>query len=167
MEQLVPAVTTLFHVSGEVALNTEQVINNKKVSDHHAIIPTSTVASVNLEALPKGEQEILRLISIRLLAAVSEPYRFVETTVTAECAGEVFTSKGKAVLSDGWKGIVNQFFPEKTISERTVPDTETDAVFPVTKAEIKEGKTTPPKHFTDVIFCERKEWIGIEERSSA
>jgi len=167
LEQLVPVVATLFHVNGEVVLNGEQVINSKKVSDHHAIIPTSTVASVNLEALPKGEQEILRLISIRLLAAVSEPYRFVETTVTAECAGEVFTSKGKAVLSDGWKGIVNQFFPEKTISERTVPDTETDAVFPVTKAEIKEGKTTPPKHFTDVIFCERKEWIGIEERSSA
>ena len=146
LEQLIPTVSSLFHVSGEVVLHSEQVINNKKVSDHHAIIPTKSGASVNLETLPKGEQEILRLISIRLLAAVGEPYRFVETTVTAECAGEVFTSKGKVVLSEGWKGIVNQFFPEKTISERTVPDTETDAVFPVTKAEIKEGKTTPPKH---------------------
>jgi len=167
LEQLVPAVTTLFHVSGEVALNTEQVINNKKVSDHHAIIPTKSVSSVNLETLPKGEQEILRLISIRLLAAVSEPYRFVETTVTAECAGEVFTSKGKVVVSEGWKGIVNQFFPEKASPEKTISNTETDAVVPVTSAQIKEGKTTPPKHFTDVIFCERKEWIGIEERSSA
>lgn len=163
LEQLVPAVATLFHVSGEVALNTEQVINNKKVSDHHAIIPTNTVASVNLEALPKGEQEILRLISIRLLAAVGEPYRFVETTVTAECAGEVFTSKGKAVLSEGWKGIVNQFFPEKTTSERTVPDTETDAIFPVTKAEIKEGKTTPPKHFTEDLLLQAMETACADE----
>lgn len=163
LEQLVPVVATLFHVNGEVILNGEQVINRKKVSDHHAIIPTSTVASVNLEALPKGEQEILRLISIRLLAAVGEPYRFVETTVTAECAGEVFTSKGKAVLSDGWKGIVNQFFPEKTISERTVPDTETDAVFPVTKAEIKEGTTTPPKHFTEDLLLQAMETACADE----
>ena len=118
---------------------------------------------MNLEALPKGEQEILRLISIRLLAAVGEPYRFVETTVTAECAGEVFTSKGKAVLSDGWKGIVNQFFPEKTISERTVPDTETDVVFPVTKAEIKEGKTTPPKHFTEDLLLQAMETACADE----
>ena len=163
LEQLVPVVATLFHVNGEVVLNGEQVINSKKVSDHHAIIPTSTVASVNLEALPKGEQEILRLISIRLLAAVGEPYRFVETTVTAECAGEVFTSKGKAVLSEGWKGIVNQFFPEKTISGRTVPDTETDAVFPVTKAEIKEGKTTPPKHFTEDLLLQAMETACADE----
>ena len=160
MEQLVPAVTTLFHVSGEVALNTEQVINNKKVSDHHAIIPTKSVSSVNLETLPKGEQEILRLISIRLLAAVSVPYRFVETTVTAECAGEIFTSKGKVVVSEGWKGIVNQFFPEKASPEKTITNTEADAVVPVTKAEIKEGKTTPPKHFTEAICCER----GIRNR---
>ena len=157
LEQLVPVVATLFHVSGEVALNTEQVINNKKVSDHHAIIPTITVASVNLETLPKGEQEILRLISIRLLAAVGEPYRFIEATVTAECAGEVFASKGKAVLSEGWKGIVNQFFPEKASPEKTISNTETDAVVPVTSAQIKEGKTTPPKHFTEDLLLQAME----------
>lgn len=163
LEQLVPAVTTLFHVSGEVALNTEQVINNKKVSDHHAIIPTKSVSSVNLETLPKGEQEILRLISIRLLAAVSEPYRFVETTVTAECAGEVFTSKGKVVVSEGWKGIVNQFFPEKASPEKTISNTETDAVVPVTSAQIKEGKTTPPKHFTEDLLLQAMETACADE----
>ena len=163
LAQLVPAVTALFHVSGEVVLHTEQVINNQKVSDHHAIIPTITVANVNLETLPKGEQEILRLISVRLLAAVGEPYRFVETTVTAECAGEVFTSKGKVVVSEGWKGIVNQFFPEKTSSERTVPDTVTDAVVPVTSAQIKEGKTTPPKHFTEDLLLQAMETACADE----
>ena len=163
LEQLVPTVTALFHVSSEVVLNGEQVINNKKVSDHHAIIPTSTVASVNLEALPKGEQEILRLISIRLLAAVGEPYRFVETTVTAECAGEVFTSKDKAVLSEGWKGIVNQFFPEKVSPEKMISNTETDAVVPIMSAEIKEGKTTPPKHFTEDLLLQAMEAACADE----
>ena len=163
LEQLVPAVTALFHVSGEVVLNGEQVINSKKVSDHHAIIPTKSVSSVNLEILSKGEQEILRLISIRLLAAVGEPYRFIETTVTAECAGEVFTSKGKVVVSEGWKGIVNQFFPEKTTPERTIPDTVTDAVVPVTSAQIKEGKTTPPKHFTEDLLLQAMETACADE----
>ena len=163
LEQLVPAVTALFHVSGEVVLNGEQVINSKKVSDHHALIPTKSVSSVNLEILSKGEQEILRLISIRLLAAVGEPYRFIETTVTAECAGEVFTSKGKVVVSEGWKGIVNQFFPEKTTPERTIPDTVTDAVVPVTSAQIKEGKTTPPKHFTEDLLLQAMETACADE----
>ena len=163
LAQLVPAVTALFHVSGEVVLHTEQVINNQKVSDHHAIIPTITVANVNLETLPKGEQEILRLISIRLLAAVGEPYRFVETTVTAECAGEVFTSKGKVVVSEGWKGIVNQFFPEKASPEKTISNTETNAVVPVTSAEIKEGKTTPPKHFTEDLLLQAMETACADE----
>ena len=163
LAQLVPAVTALFHVSGEVVLHTEQVINNQKVSDHHAIIPTITVANVNLETLPKGEQEILRLILIRLLAAVGEPYRFVETTVTAECAGEVFTSKGKVVVSEGWKGIVNQFFPEKASLEKTIPNTETDAVVPVTSAQIKEGKTTPPKHFTEDLLLQAMETACADE----
>lgn len=163
LEQLVPTVTALFHVSSEVVLNGEQVINNKKVSDHHAIIPTKSVVSVDLETLPKGEQEILRLISIRLLAAVGEPYRFVETTVTAECAGEVFTSKDKAVLSEGWKGIVNQFFPEKVSPEKMISNTETDAVVPIMSAEIKEGKTTPPKHFTEDLLLQAMEAACADE----
>ena len=163
LEQLIPAVTAQYQVSGEITLNCDQVINGKKVSDHHAIIPTSMVAGINLETLPKGEQGILRLICARLLAAVGDPYRFVETTTIAECAGEVFTAKGKVLVKAGWKGIVNQFFPEKTIPEGTDSDVKTDAVIPITGAEVKEGKTTPPKHFTEDLLLQAMETACADE----
>ena len=161
--QLIPAVTALYQVSGEITLNCDQVINSKKVSDHHAIIPTNMVAGINLETLPKGEQRILRLICARLLAAIGDPYRFVEATTTAECAGEVFTAKGKVLVKAGWKGIVNQFFPEKTIPESTDFDVKKDALIPITGAEVKEGKTTPPKHFTEDLLLQAMETACADE----
>jgi len=160
LEQLVPNVAALFHVTGEVPVLSQQVVNNQKVSDHHAIIPTLTLDSRALEGLPKGELEILKLISVRLISAVGTPYCFTETTVTAECAGEVFTFKGKTVANDGWKGIITQFFPEKGQGQPELAHMDADAVIPFSKASIKEGKTTPPRHFTEAICCER----GIRNR---
>ena len=69
----------------------------------HAILPTRSMLQADLEALPKGEQNVLKLIIARTLMAVSRPFRYLETLLTTECAGEEFTAKGKEVLEEGWK----------------------------------------------------------------
>lgn len=157
-----------FPEAGTVSANAGQVINSKKVTDHHAIIPTKEVQNGTLSELPKGELEILKLIAKRLLSAVSAPCRYAETTAEIFCGGTAFTAKGKTVLSAGWKGMEEKCgSKKKNDKESILPHLQENTTLPLLSAEVKEGKTTPPKHFTDVIFCERKEWIGIEERSSA
>ena len=74
-----------------------QVCDNRKVSDHHAIVPTKTATGVNIGELPTGEREILRLVALSLLRAVCPAYRYTETAVTAECGGHSFTAKGREI----------------------------------------------------------------------
>ncbi len=96
-----------------VPVNAAQVINGKKVSDHHAIIPTKTLESADLAALPSGELAVLDLIALRLVCAVGDPCRYSETTVTLECAGHQFKSKGKTVADPGWRAYVSAADGEK------------------------------------------------------
>ena len=159
-----------FAVEEPVPIHVQQVINGSKVTDHHALLPTKSMAKADLAALPAGERNVLRLIATRLLCAVGEPYCYVETTLTTICTGEEFTTKGRVVLSDGWKAVERKMLGEllgKQKEQAVLPDVQEQSQCSVASAELKEGQTSPPKHFTDVIFCERKEWIGIEERSSA
>lgn len=102
---LVSAVAGAFSVGEAVPVHAEQVINNSKVSDHHALLPTASMVQADFSALPAGELSVLRLIAARLLCAMGEPHRCAETVLTTICAGEEFTAKGKVVLDEGWKGI--------------------------------------------------------------
>ena len=100
--------------------------------------------------------------------AVGDSHRYAETVIELDCGGAKFSAKGKTVLEDGWKALVKKNRSTRSDEkEQELPSVSSGAELKVNRTEIKEGKTTPPKHFTDVIFCERKEWIGIEERSSA
>ena len=155
-----------FAVEEPFPIHVQQVINGSKVTDHHALLPTKSMANADLAALPAGERNVLRLIAARLLCAVGEPYCYAETTLTTICAGEEFTAKGKVVLSEGWKAVERKMLGKQK-EPAVLPDVQEQSRCSVSGAELKEGQTSPPKHFTDVIFCERKEWIGIEERSSA
>ena len=95
----------VFAVEESLPIHVQQVINGGKVTDHHALLPTKSMANADLAALPAGERNVLRLISARLLCAVGEPHRYAETTLTTICAEEEFFAKGKVVLSDGWKAM--------------------------------------------------------------
>ena len=134
-------------------MSMEQVIDNSKVSDHHAIITTMSVKDCDIYGLPFGEREILLLIALRLVCAVGNSCRYAETIITARCNGAVFTAKGKTVLEDGWKAAEKLYLISK---KEHIPVEKEIALPPVirgevfsTKAMIKEGKTCPPKHFTD------------------
>lgn len=87
LPELVSGTAKMFGIEENVPVYPAQVINSKKVSDHHAIIPTRELRKCKLDELPKGKRSVLQLISARLLAAVGEPYRYAETTVQAECGG--------------------------------------------------------------------------------
>ena len=89
----------------EAVPRTRRTVSREKVTDHHAILPTRSMLQADLEALPKGEQNVLKLIIARTLMAVSKPFRYLETMLTTECAGEEFTAKGKEVLEEGWKAV--------------------------------------------------------------
>ena len=137
----------------EPSIFMEQVTDNGKVSDHHAIIPTMNIQDCDLYSLPFGEREVLLLISLRLACAVSESCKYEETTVTAIVSGAEFTAKGKTILSEGFRGIEKRYLAmqkdkQPVEKEKVLPSITTGQTFDA-KAMIKEGKTSPPKHFTD------------------
>ena len=142
----------VFAVEKTLPIHVRQVINGSKVTDHHALLPTKSMANADLAALPVGERNVLRLIAARLLCAVGEPHRYAETTLTTECAGEEFTAKGKVVLSEGWKAVERKMLGEllgKQKEQATLPDVQEQSQCSIVVAELKEGQTTPPKHFTE------------------
>ena len=159
---------TAFHfgVTGEIPIHAKQVINSKKVSDHHAILPTRSMANADLSSLPAGEAHVLRLVTARLLAAVGEPYRYAETTVQMECAGTVFTAKGKTVLAEGWKAVERAVLGDTAEKDKEkleiLPEVQGQETLPVLDAQLKEGKTSPPKHFTEDTLLSAMETAGKE-----
>ena len=150
-----------FAVEEPLPIHVQQVINGIKVTDHHALLPTKSMAKADLAALPAGERNILRLIAARLLCAVGEPHRYAETTLTTICAGENFSSKGKVVLSDGWKAMERKMLGKQ--KEPTVlPDVQEQSQCSVAGAELKEGQTSPPKHFTEDTLLSAMQAAGAD-----
>ena len=149
---LMSAAAGAFDVHEAVPVHAEQAINNSKVGDHHALLPTASVAQADFSALPAGELSILRLITVRLLCAVGEPHRYAETTLTTICAGKEFSAKGKVVLDEGWKGIERKMLDDlldKKKEPAALPDVQEQSECGIAGAELKEGQTSPPKHFTE------------------
>ena len=136
-----------------------------KVSDHHAIIPTKTMCSANLTELPSGEKAILQLIAVRLLCAAASDHRYAEDTIVLTCGGEEFSKKIKTVLFGGWKDIWQRFYPVKDKEKEayTGPTLSPDTLVSLTQAEIKEGKTTAPKRFTEDTLLSAMETAGAED----
>ncbi len=160
-----------FAAGMEISCNAAQVINDKKVTDHHAVIPTQNLRTTDLNSLPVGERAILELVALRLLCAVGQPYEYAETMVTLECAGYPFTAKGRAVLKPGFKELEGRY--RSSLKNAPEPDKDTDAkalplvsegqTFEVMVPGIKEGKTSPPKHFTEDSLLAAMETAGAKD----
>ena len=165
---LVNAIAKAMPFAKGIAITAEiqQVICDGKVTDHHAIIPTMTVWEADLLALPAGERSILYLIATRLLCAVGHKHDYEETTITMECTGAEFTAKGRTELHPGWRTLdtvckaMLKGKAEKDDVEKPLPIVTDGEVLELISASVKEGKTSPPKHFTEAICCER----GIRNR---
>ncbi len=134
-----------------VVPRTRRTVNRDKVTDHHAILPTRSMLQADLDALPAGERNILKLIIAQTLMAVSKPFRYLETMLTTECAGEEFIAKGKEILDEGWKAVERKVLADILNRKQeltTLPDVE-ESECAILSAALKEGQTTPPKHFTE------------------
>lgn len=118
---LIASVAGKFGYAGEAPrtepVRSASVFDSSKVSDHHAIIPTKTMAGSDITGLSAGEKAVLQLISASLLCAAAEDHRYAEITVKLSSGAEKFTRKGKTVLVPGWKAIWQHFYPEKKKDE--------------------------------------------------
>ena len=154
-----------FAVEEPFPIHVQQVINGSKVTDHHALLPTKSMAKADLAALPAGERNVLRLIAARLLCAVGEPYCYAETTLTTICAGAEFTAKGKVVLSEGWKVVERKMLGEllgKQKEPAVLPDVQEQSQCSVAGAELKEGQTSPPKAYTEDTLLSAMQAAGAD-----
>ena len=153
-----------------ISCDAAAVINDKKVTDHHAVIPTRNIREADLSALPVGERAILELVALRLLCAVAPPYIYDETSVTVECAGAGFTAKGRMVKQSGWRALdaayrasMKNVEPDKEAEDKALPELTEGQELPVAGAAVKEGKTTPPKHFTEDTLLSAMETAGKDD----
>lgn len=147
--------------------DTFYLFNNEKVTDHHAIIPTVQIERIRLDELPGGERSILQLIICKLLCAVNEPYAYETVTAVFERGDTKFTTKGRTVISEGWKDIDCLFrsYIGDDNSERE-DDTSIDITEGQTinvTASINEGYTSPPKAYTEDTLLSAMETAGAKE----
>lgn len=161
-----------FTVKTDFTPDIRHVVNNKKVSDHHAIIPTLASTKTNIKGCSIEERSIYYLIAQRLLCASAEPMRYSERTVTAECEGTEFTAKGKTIIHNGWTAI-EEAFSSMVIAKKKKDEEDEPMIIP---KNAKEGKTissvtsdvtehftSPPKPYTEDTLLSAMERAGNGE----
>ena len=145
------------------------LVNNKEVSDHHALIPTLELEKADVPGLPVGERNILLLVCCKLLCAAAEPFVYEAVTATFDCGGHTFTVKGKQVLSQGWRAIQEVFRsslkekPGDEDSESVLPALTEGQVFESVAASVTEHFTSPPKPYTEDTLLSAMENAGKED----
>ena len=138
-----------------------KVINNSKVSGHHAIIPTSSIATAALSSLPSGERNILTLIATKLICATAPAHKYEAVKLTGICNGTEFTATGRTVLDMGWKRFIRQTDKDKK-AENALPAVSEGQTFIVTASK-GEHFTTPPKPYTEDTLLSAMERAGNED----
>ena len=165
--ELVSVIQQSFQIQADVPapVNAAQVINSKKVTDHHAIIPTKTAASYDISSLPSGEQAILTMLAVRLICAVGTPCLYAETVVEAECAGQKFRTKGKTATDIGWRRYAGKPSEEaeKNAGASELPELSEGMTLELARVDLKEGKTSPPKRFTEDLLLSAMESASLDE----
>ena len=143
-------------------------VNDKKVSDHHAIIPTMEVEKADIKALPLGERNLFLLVCYKLLCASAEPYVYEAVTATFDCGGYSFAAKGKRILSEGWREIDRIFhasLKEKPTDGNggTLPDFTEGQTFDGAEVAVTEHFTQPPKPYTEDTLLSAMENAGKDD----
>ena len=163
-----------FMAGAEFTPDVSRMLDSKKVSDHHAIIPTMELAKADFAALPESERNILTLAGVRLLFAAAEPHIYEAVTAVFSCAGTEFTAKGKTVLAAGWKELEKRYRatlkakPDADEDEAAglaleVPDFAEGQQFDNPAVAVTEHDTTPPKQHTEATLLSAMERAGNEE----
>ena len=145
------------------------LVNDRKVSDHHAIIPTLELEKADLSELTVGERNTLLLVCRELLCAAAEPYMYEAVTAAFDCGGHTFTAKGRHILSEGWREIDRIFRaslkeqPEDEAEPIALPDFTEGQTFDQVDASVTEHFTAPPKAYTEDTLLAAMETAGKED----
>ena len=171
-DDMAEGVTAVIHLSAKIPPfdtapdyfpEISTLINNGKVSDHHAIIPTLEIEKAELKILPTGELNILKLIICRLLCAAAEPYVYEISAAEFECGENKFTAQGKTVVSLGYKAIEKLLCNTDNDNSVHIPDFYKGQSFAGIKSEIAEKFTQPPKPYTEDTLLSAMESAGSKE----
>ena len=155
-------VSTVNNILGKNDFDTERikvVFDSKKVTDHHAIIPTVSSLSEGLSGIPESEAKVYRLISNKLHASVGYPLIENTTKIIAEFDGFKFTSSGKVIKDEGFTKYLKEYKSKKN-EDVELPNVNVDDVLSIENKEIKEKFTQPPKHFTEDTLLKSMEIAG-------
>ena len=149
----------------------KRILNSKKVTDHHAIIPTMEIIKQDLKAIPESEMKILSLCANRLLCATGEKHIYNSTKAVITCNNIVFKVSGKEVWKNGWKEF-EDFFKNsyKTTEdksdaeeEKKLPELREGMAIMVEQTKVSEHFTQPPKHYTEDSLLSAMERAGVED----
>lgn len=170
-ENVIEAIFTflLFQESVMIQPDIKRVLNSKKVTDHHAIIPTMEIANTDLAATPEGEMKILSLVANRLLCAVAETHLYETVKAEFDCNGYKFAASGKSIVKNGWKDFEEAFkrsykiTADKEQEEKKLPEFSEGMTFDSVESRVTEHFTAPPKHFTEDSLLSAMEKAGSEE----
>ena len=150
--------------------NISRVLNSAKVSDHHAVIPTTEFVKQGFSGLADSERKLLSLVCCKLLCAVAPAHEYEAVTAVFTCAGQEFTAKGKTVLAAGWKDIDRRFRASlKTDADEDsgdvaeLPAITEGQVFEDVAASVTEHFTSPPKPYTEDTLLSAMERAGAED----
>ena len=147
----------------------KRVMDSRKVTDHHAIIPTMEIAATDLSAVPEAEMKILSLAASRLLCATGEQHEYETVKAEFRCNEAVFTVSGKSVTENGWKDLEAAFrrsyktVEDKEKEEKKLPELSEGMTFEGVQARVTEHLTQPPKHFTEDSLLAVMERAGAED----
>lgn len=163
-DDMFPSVPAIVSCAGGIcgadlpaSMQPAQVCNSKKVSDHHALLPTIRAGEADIDALPIGEREVLQLLCRQVLIAVSGESVCADTIAEITYGGYVFTAKGKAVLDAGWKAYL------KEQKDKPLPDLVEGALLPTPAGEVTEGKTKPPAAYSEDTLLHAMETAGGQD----
>ena len=170
-QHLVAGLLGLLPFAQELDLTPEvgRILNSKKVSDHHAILPTAEFVRQGFTGLAESECKLMNLVCSKLLCAVAIPHEYETVTAVFSCAGNEFAAKGKTALVPGWKEIDQRFRStlkadgeEEAESLNTLPELAEGQSFSVT-ANVSERFTSPPKAYTEDTLLSAMERAGAED----
>lgn len=171
VQHLVSDLLGLLPFAQGLALTAEvgRVLNSKKVSDHHAILPTSEFVKQDFTGLAESKCKLMNLVCSKLLCAIAAPHEYETVTAVFSCAGNEFAAKGKTVLVPGWKEIDQRFHStlktdsdDETEALNTLPELAEGQSFSAV-ADISEHFTSPPKAYTEDTLLSAMERAGAED----
>ena len=159
----------LFEEPSGAEPDVKRVMDSKKVTDHHAIIPTMEIAKADLSAVPETEMKILSLAANRLLCATGEKHEYETVKAEIRCNETVFSVSGKSVTENGWKDFEAAFrrsyktVEDKEKEEKKLPELAEGMTFEGVQTKVSEHFTQPPKHFTEDSLLSAMERAGAED----